>query len=60
MQDIINTDFDLPRYPGHSGAGGIAASVHLQRTRMTVNIGVRCLDIVNEQFKSYESDLGMT
>jgi hypothetical protein len=60
MQAIQKTVHELPRLPGHSGAGCVCTSVQKQLTRMTVSVGVRCLAIANEQFKSYESDLGMT
>jgi len=60
MQAIQNTVNHLPKQPGWNGTGGVRPSVHKRLTRMTVNVGVRCLSIANEQIKSYASDLGMT
>jgi hypothetical protein len=60
MQAIQNTVNHLPRQPGQNGTVGMRLSVTKRLTRMTVSIGVHCLSIANEQFESYESDLGMT
>lgn len=60
MQSIDHTVNHVNTQPGYSGTGSICLSVHKRLTGMTVNVGVHCLSIANEQFESYASDLGMT
>lgn len=60
MQFIEVTINHLTRRPGQHGTGGVCLPVSTRLTSMTVFMVVNDLDIANAQFKSYESDLGMT
>lgn len=60
MQVLQHTVKRSPSQPGYIWTGGDCPSVQQRLSRVAVGHDMRCASITNEQFKSYESDLGMT